>query len=347
MDAATRCIVFQRPKNEVQMTRVIKEAKKRRSQWLLLLPVLAFVVAAMALAGVATSANTHPALGTFTTSTDQLGANDVPGQKDLTLQGTNNTDEANGNLWVVWNWDDTSVSGGNTLDACTLFDSDADGNANLAVCLTLQKSGNTVVMKSNIPIVYTCGDARNDRCSSQIAPVNAQGSYCEIETNQAGPFDAADTQAFCLIKITALGFSSSTALLNTCSYPSQQPNSDPSDCVLIPGAVNSSVSTTPSSSWSVTLNDSATVTPSSATGSVTFNLYAPGDTTCATPIWSASASLSSGSASTSGLAGSPSGGNTISAAGTYHWKAVYGGVSGINGSDSGCGEAQTVTAPVS
>jgi hypothetical protein len=325
------------------MTRVITEDKKGRPKWLLLLPVLALAVAAMAIA-VAASANSHPAMNTFNVTGDALGADDVPGQKDLTMQGTNNSDEANGNLWVVWAWDETSVSGNNTLDACTLFDTDADGNANEALCLTLQRSGNTLSIKTTT--LYSCGDARNDRCSSTITSVNLQGSFCEIETNQTGQFGGQDTQAFCDIKVTNLGLSSATNLLNTCSYPSSQPNSDPSDCVLIPGAVSTSVATSPSGSatWSVTLNDSATMTPSTATGTVTFTLYAPTDTTCTTPIYTASANLSGGSASTSGVTGSPSGGNTVSTAGTYHWKATYGGANGFNGSDSGCGEAQTVTA---
>lgn len=334
------------------MTRLIKEAKRRRPKWLLLLPVVALAVAAMAIAGVATSANTHPALSTFQTSTDALGSNDVPGQKDLTMQGTNNSAESTGDLWVMWAWDDTSVSGNNTLDACTLFDTDADGNANLALCLTLARSGNTLAIKTTT--LYTCGDGRNNRCSSTVATTGLQGSFCELETSQTAPtgFDSPDTQAFCDVKVTALGLSSTTNLLNTCSYPSSQPNSDPSDCVLVPGAVGSSTLTTPSSSWSVTLDDSASVTPNDATGTVTFNLYGPTDSTCASsPIWSSgSVSLTSGSpstASTSGVTGSPSGGNTVSTAGTYHWKAVYGGASGINGGDSGCGEAQTITAPVS
>lgn len=329
------------------MTRVIQEAKQRRPKWLLLLPVVVIAVVAMAVAGVAASANTHPLLSTFTTTGDALGANDVPGQKDLTMQGTNNSAEGSGDLWVVWAWDDTSVSGNNTLDACTLFNTDpgVDGNANLALCLTLQRSGNSLSIKTTT--LYTCGDSRNDRCSSTITTVPLQGSLCEIETNQAGQFDGSDTQAFCDIKVTNLGLSSSTNLLNTCSYPSSQPNSDPSDCVLIPGAVSSSVGTTPSgtTTWSATLDDSATVTPSTATGTVTFSLYGPSDATCAgTPIWTATANVSSGSASTSGLTGSPSSGNTVSTAGTYHWTAHYSGASGVNASDASCGEAQTVTA---
>jgi hypothetical protein len=329
------------------MTRMIKEARKRRSSWLLLLPVLALTILAVTLTGAAGAVNSHPALSTFQVTTDQLGANDVPGQKDLNSQGTNNTAESTGDLWVMWSWDDTSVSGNNTLDACTLFDTDADGNANNALCLTLGKSGST--LKMNNTTFYSCGDGRADRCSSTIASIDKQGSFCEIETEQAAPtgFVSNDTQAFCDIKVTALGLSSTTNLLNTCSYPSSQPNSDPSDCVLVPGAVSTTPTTTPTTSvtWSATLNDSVSMTPSTATGTVTFYLYAPGDTTCATPIWTSSAlTLASGAASTSADAGSPTGGKTVSTAGTYHWKAVYSGASGFNGSDSGCGEAQIVSA---
>ena len=57
-------------------------------------------------------------------------------------------------------------------------------------------------------------------------------------------------------------------LLNTCSYPSQQPNSDPSDCVLIPGKANPTIATTPT----LIPQDSATVS-SNTNGSVTFQFY--------------------------------------------------------------------------
>jgi len=333
------------------MTRFINDARRRRSPWLLVLPVLALAITAMSFAVGAGASGTHPALSTFSPVVDQQGANDAPGQKDLTLQGTNNTYVANGDLWVVWNWDDTQVSGGNTMDACTLFDSDGDGNANLAVCLTLVSVGNgvnkTVAMQSSTPVVYTCGDTRNDRCSSQILAVNAQGSFCELETNVAGAFGGTDTQAFCDIKITSLGLSSSTTLLNTCSYPSQQPNSDPSDCVLIPGAVSSSTSTTAAGTptWTATLTDTATIIPSGKTGgTVTFKLFAASDTTCTgTPIYTATSPVTNSAASTAS-AGTTTGSNVVNIAGVYHWTADYTGISGVNPSSSACGEATSVTA---
>ena len=44
-----------------------------------------------------------------------------------------------------------------------------------------------------------------------------------------------DVRVTCTIQLADFGVSlSDLELINTCSYPSQQPNSDPSDCVLIP-----------------------------------------------------------------------------------------------------------------
>ena len=65
---------------------------------------------------------------------DQNGANDVSGQKDLTQQGFDN---ASTTKWrIYWKWDDTTISGKNTLDGCALFDSGSDGKVNSAICAT-------------------------------------------------------------------------------------------------------------------------------------------------------------------------------------------------------------------
>ena len=39
-------------------------------------------------------------------------------------------------LTVTWNWDELTVSGANTLDACSLYDTDGDGFVNSALCVT-------------------------------------------------------------------------------------------------------------------------------------------------------------------------------------------------------------------
>jgi hypothetical protein len=69
-----------------------------------------------------------PATSLFNKVVDEGLADDQPGQKDLSLQGVytpNLTD-----LWVMWQWDDTGLSGGNTGDACSLFDNDGDAKVN-------------------------------------------------------------------------------------------------------------------------------------------------------------------------------------------------------------------------
>ncbi len=101
--------------------------------------------------------------------------------------------------------------------------------------------------------------------------------------------------------------------------------------------VQPSISTTPSAGGTigVALTDTATLTGGFApiTGTVTFNLYAPGDTSCTTSIGSSAHAVSGGSAS-SGTA--TTGSYTTAAVGTYHWTAVYGGDANNLSATSGC-----------
>jgi hypothetical protein len=110
-------------------------------------------------------------------------------------------------------------------------------------------------------------------------------------------------------------------------------------------AEQSTISTTPSATFSVTLNDTATVTGDSPTGNVLFKLYAAGDSTCSgSTIFEKTVALSSGTASTTD-AGTSTGSNVVTAAGTYRWSAIYEGDGGNEGSSSLCAESATVTAP--
>jgi hypothetical protein len=97
------------------------------------------------------------------------------------------------------------------------------------------------------------------------------------------------------------------------------------------------IATTPSGSVPAGGNiaDTATVTGgSSPTGTVTFQLFAPGDTGCATPIATRTGTLSGGTASAGNIA---SGG-----AGTYRWVATYNGDANNNPVTSPCGSEQVV-----
>ena len=93
--------------------------------------------------------------------------------------------------------------------------------------------------------LYSCSDLRNDRCTQPtlaFIAIATAGTYCTVTDKAPGSFDAQDTLIVC--NITALAAAANPpvttltggTLLNTCSYPSQEPNSDPSDCVLTPTA---------------------------------------------------------------------------------------------------------------
>jgi hypothetical protein len=168
---------------------------------------------------------------TFTTQNDENGADDQPGQKDLSLQGV--ATPAPGDLWTMWQWDDTGLSGGNTGDACSLFDTDNDFKVNFSVCVSIGL--NPAVQQSGSPRVWTCNDTKVQTCpqSAQVTPIN---TACATNTNATDPFHNGqkDTQAICHIALADVGGVNSAKLINTCSYPSQSPTSAPSDCVLIP-----------------------------------------------------------------------------------------------------------------
>lgn len=325
-------------------------APHRRSRWLVLLAVVSITTAVFA-----TSALAAPA---FTFQQDDQGANDEPGQKDLTAQASA-FDGAD--FYTAWKWDDTAWSGKNTGDACALFDTNSNGLVNYAVCVTVGNSPATQLSTR----VYSCGDTRSDRCTN---PIVLQGSkaagdttWCSIEGATAQfppPPSGGDLQATCNISLidadlsTVTGLNNGT-LLNSCSYPSQEPNSDPSDCVVTIANVDVTVSTssTGTIAWQATLSDSATLSPNTATGSVVFKLYS--DSSCTTLRWTSDAApVVSGAASSGTTGGSPAGANVITnldnpGNGTYYWIATYTPTGAFNGDSSTCGEATTISASVS
>ncbi|MDM7924291.1 MAG: hypothetical protein QUS14_18555, partial [Pyrinomonadaceae bacterium] len=182
--------------------------------------------------------------------TDDGGPDDYSGQKDLTqLQEDDGPDY----FAIAWNWDDTAWTGGNTGDACALIDTDADGNANYAFCVTVHGKPAHLIDDT----FYSCGDARADRCSQQTVPVthsatsgvsleeadpfssdpeHTTGNHCKDFADGTFPYDCRswDTVASVSIPRTDLGGATDPHVVNVCSYPSQEPNSDPSDCVFNP-----------------------------------------------------------------------------------------------------------------
>lgn len=113
-----------------------------------------------------------------------------------------------------------------------------------------------------------------------------------------------------------------------------------------PAKASPTLTTTPSAggtAGTVVLNDAGTLSAGmSPTGSITFNLYGPSDTTCSgTPAYTQTVAVSGdGSYTTTNT-------NPASVAGKWNWTATYSGDSGNNSASSACGqETVTVTAVV-
>ena len=79
----------------------------------------------------------------------------------------------------------------------------------------------------------------------------------------------------------------------------------------------------------------------SPTGTITFTLYAPGDTTCSSAIQTYAVTVS-GAAADSRNTDPANTGYAVTQAGTYRWKASYGGDSNNLGATSGCDDELVV-----
>ena len=160
---------------------------------------------------------------------DEEGAKRHPGQRDLTsltidYAGLPDT------LFVSWNWDNIAWTGANTGDGCALFDTNDNLLVDAALCVII--GGDPVEFQTER--LFLCNDTRVDRCAG---PTDAAGTFdCDVEITNTDPFPTGtaspqDTTASCTIDPEAVV--PGAELVNVCSYPSQQPNSSPSDCVLI------------------------------------------------------------------------------------------------------------------
>jgi len=113
------------------------------------------------------------------------------------------------------------------------------------------------------------------------------------------------------------------------------------------GPASPTLTTTPSPSSGtvgVTLNDGATLTGGvNPTGSITFNLYPPSDTTCAGPASYTQTVTVSGNGSS--YTTSPGFASTLT--GVWHWTASYGGDGNNNPASSGCSAEPVTVNPAS
>ena len=170
----------------------------------------------------------------FECTDDLQGPNDEPGQKDLNEMCVNDSDLPD-SIDATWNWDETGWSGDNTGDACALFDTNGNGFADFASCVTVEDDPAT--QASNSPRIYTCNDTKVDRCAGDALVAGPYASACSTsivspQTFPAGDDSPNDTHAACTIEMSEVGGAGTADLIDVCSYPSQQPNSDPSDCIV-------------------------------------------------------------------------------------------------------------------
>ena len=174
--------------------------------------------------------------------TDVQGPNDEPGQKDLNMYCAKLGPTSNSSFFY-WSWDEINWSGKNTGDACILLDSNANGLVDLAICLSVHNNGEFMNMR-----LFRCeGDQATDRCFGSVEltpPADGFLTHCCVESNSAvDPFYDAqsskktgdnyplDTLARCQVFLQDFA-APNIAFVDVCSYPSLQPNSDPSDCIL-------------------------------------------------------------------------------------------------------------------
>jgi hypothetical protein len=177
---------------------------------------------------------------------DDGGPDDNVGQKDLNSFTFDYDNQASGNIAVSWNWDDTAWSGGNTGDACALFDTDGDGFINNAVCVGVGGAG-----VEQYTTTYSCSDKDTDRCTAPNSVIATTSTF-STAVGGADPFagdpthgsslnvcdanpacNSVDTVATGTIYLSDFGATTAT-LINVCSYESASPTSNPEECVINP-----------------------------------------------------------------------------------------------------------------
>jgi hypothetical protein len=222
---------------------------------------------------------------------DVGGANDVPAQSDLNAFAYANNIGGSIAVEIVWDDVDSWTGSGQTGDACALFDTtpanatgkDAKGKgmANYAVCVRISNPDGDPDVIAQLespasPLLYSCGDTKADRCASSVSLLDIDGIVCEVEKKNGETFfaegdDGADVIARCSIPLSAMQAAVTPNLINVCSYPSGSPQSNPFDCVVIPGAgfLRIAKNTTPDNNGKTF---TFTVSPATAGGVANFSI---------------------------------------------------------------------------
>ncbi|HXC49429.1 MAG TPA: hypothetical protein VN634_00975 [Candidatus Limnocylindrales bacterium] len=174
---------------------------------------------------------------------DTGGANDRPGQRDVTEFCVEEADGSPFELYALTNSDEIESGGANTIDICFLLNVDDDAFVNYAVCATLRGDDGGPTFLGMVRL-FRCIDTKPDRCMSSVQIFGAHNTACEVRHPDTDPFSPAasngpgdeypfDSELLCAIDLDDFGITSSTLrILDSCSFPSMSPNSDPDDCIL-------------------------------------------------------------------------------------------------------------------
>lgn len=181
---------------------------------------------------------------------DDGGPDDNPGQKDLNFIESGVVTDFPGKLFVNWGLDNTDWTGANTGDVCVLFDTNGNGFADYSYCVTVNGAPATILYNN----LWSCSDKKADRCTATNTIISPHNSTAIVDMQPVDPFylDPLHTGNVCSFTtdpyncymydtyvttvIALLDMMGSPRLINVCSYPSESPNSDPSDCIYQPGA---------------------------------------------------------------------------------------------------------------
>jgi hypothetical protein len=147
--------------------------QRKRYNPILTLAAAAVLVAALgvvAFSSMVSASSTVIPAGFFTVS-DVNGANDVPAQSDLTQMGRDDSDSTAYKLFWSWDSTDSWTSTGQTGDACSLFDYNANGRVDAVVCGQVHNlfTDLSKVVQNHAPYVFRCDDSKLDRCGQPSA----------------------------------------------------------------------------------------------------------------------------------------------------------------------------------
>lgn len=235
-------------------------APHRKQRWLSLLVVVMTLTVVGASLAYAHGANAIPGNYAGGVQVDIHGANDVPGQVDVTQMGRDTSE--NPAVRIFWAWDSISAwtGSGQTGDACALFDdADADAFINYVVCARVQNINadpnnvGILAADTNKPVyLFDCSNKKNDRCTNPVpraytAGQVVAGPLSTLTQSGAGniisetdPFTAGESNphdSTIDIRIASTLVPSGVQLANVCSYPSagNGGNNNPFDCIVTPG----------------------------------------------------------------------------------------------------------------